>query len=267
MLTFTVPVVLADDFWITKEPIRQARAGLGVAEADGKIYAIGEHASGLRNNNGILDNNEEYSPATGKWFYSNIIPKPRSYLGIVVVDNKIYCIGGWTENNETSVNEVYDPATGTWETRTSMLTPRHCIEANAVNGKIYVSGGRPTTNMTEVYDPATNSWTTETPKPYAVSYYASSVVNNKIYIIGGQGTEEGLTQIYDPQTGTWRLGAQLQYRTYFAAAAATTGAATQKRIYVLGGTGAGTPHGANQIYTQKTTAGQRAHPCPHHEST
>ena len=67
--------------------------------------------------------------------------------------------------------------------------------------------------------------------------------------MGGQGTEEGLTQIYYLQTCTWRLGAQLQYRTYFAAAAATTGVAAQKRIYFLGGTGAGTPHGANQIYT------------------
>ena len=156
MLTFTVPVVLADDSWITKEPIRQARAGLGVAVADGKIYAIEEHTSGLRNNKGKLDNNEEYNPATGKWFYNDIIPTPRSHLGIAVGDNKIYCIGGWTENNETPVNEVYDPATDTWETRTSMLTPKYGIEANAVNGKIYVSGGRPTTNVTEVYDPATD---------------------------------------------------------------------------------------------------------------
>jgi hypothetical protein len=253
LFTVMVPFTLAaEDMWVTREPMQQAREGLGVAVVDGRIYAIGGYARGLPSGYRHLGTNEEYDPATDMWTYRAPMPTPRSRFGIAVVDNKIYCIGGWTDDNETAVNEVYDPQTDTWENRTSIPTPRADMTANTVDGKIYVIGGYPSTNVNEVYDTETDTWTTETSIPNAVSSYASAVVDDKIYILGGHdlslGVDRALTQIYDPQTGNWSLGDQLQYRVYYAAAGATTGVMAPERIYVLGGTGAGVPKGTNQIY-------------------
>src|SRR5208337_5589503 len=59
--------------WVEKAPMHVARAGLGVAVVNGKIYAVGgstatavvvidEVFSG-----GVVGTNEEYDPATDNW--------------------------------------------------------------------------------------------------------------------------------------------------------------------------------------------------------
>jgi N-acetylneuraminic acid mutarotase len=266
LVTITVPhVFAAEDNWVTKAPMWESREGLGVAVVDGKIYAIGGYSRNVQNGNKFLGTIEVYDPATNNWScpkpisgsytdsYPTEMPTSRSHFGIAVVDNKIFCIGGWTDSNETGVTEVYDPQTDTWETKTLMPTPRGDITANEVDGKIYVVGGLyssdgqyVTTNVTEVYDPETDSWNTETSIPIAVSSYASTVVDNKIYIFGGRNGEN-LTQIYNPQTRSWNLGAESPHQVYYAAAGATTGVLAPKRVYVLGGAN----DGLNQIYDPK----------------
>ncbi len=254
---FSIDVWAVDNLWETREPMQQARTGLSAAVVEGKIYAIGGYSRGLGDDKN-LGTNEEYDPITDSWTYKEPMPTPRSGFGIAVVDNKIYCICGWTETNETATNEVYDPMTDTWETKTSMPTPRADITASAVNGKIVVTGGNYmiqgeyfTTNVTEVYDPTTDSWTSENPVPNAVSSYASAVIDNKIYIIGGHnldlGVKYSLTQIYDTETDNWSQGIMLPYATYYAAAGSTTGTMALERIYVLGGAN----NGLNQIYDPK----------------
>ena len=258
-LAFHIPSVFATQgSWVTKTPMKQARDELGVAVVDGKIYAIGGYNRGVSGGYRFLGTNEEYDPATFTWTYKTPMPTSRSRFGIAVVDNKVYCIGGLTDNNETAVNEVYDPPTDTWKTNTPLPSPRAGMTANAVNGKIFViSGGvYNATGTTYVYDPEVDSWSTKTPIPTAVSSYASATLDNKIYIIGGfnlgAGDSYSLTQIYDTKTDNWTLGAPLQYRTYYAAAGATTGTKSPKRIYVLGGTAASTSRGINQIYDPET---------------
>lgn len=253
-----VAVKASENFWETKTSMQQARASLGVATINGKLYAIGGYTRGLGDDKN-LGTNEEYDPITDTWIYRMSMPTPRSGFGIAVVDDKFYCIGGWTETNETAITEVYDPVTDTWETKTSMPTPRGDITANAVNGKIYVTGGNYiihgeyfTTNVTEVYDPTTDSWTLDNPIPNAVSSYASVALDNKIYIIGGYdltlSISHMLTQIYDTQIGNWSLGAPPMSQVYYGAGDATTGMIAPKRIYVLGGAN----DGLNQIYDPKS---------------
>ena len=168
-LIISLPSIAAvravEDFWTTLEPMPTARAGIGVAVVDGKIYAIGGSYDSL-------GETEEYDPATNTWTKKTSMPTPRMWVGIAVVENKIYAIGGdsgnWTSDiTPTNVNEVYDPATDTWETLTPMPTKRMAVSANVVDGKIYVIGGgqrAPNTNfdVNEVYDIETDTWTTKT---------------------------------------------------------------------------------------------------------
>ena len=234
------------------------RLGLGVAVVNGKMYAIGG-----ANENGFLNTNEEYDPATNTWVSKKPMPTPRGAFGISAYQNKIYVIGGGGEfglEEVTGVNEVYDPSTDTWETKTPMPTARQFICANVVNGKIYVMGGsKPWTqfnytavpNVNEVYDPLTDSWTTKTPPPTQVENYASAVVDNKIFIIGGTviGSISSLTQIYHPETDTWTSGTPIPNAAWGAAAGATTGVVAPKRIYVMGGY---PTFNLNQVYDPET---------------
>ena len=137
--TFQFPVVGAsEDSWTTKKPMPTARAGLGVAVVNGKIYAIG----GVKNDTQLAVN-EEYNPATDTWTTKASMPTARSGFAITVYQNKIYCIGGTTgDSGITEVNEVYDPATDTWSTKTPMPTPRADLCVNVVNSKIYCVGGK-----------------------------------------------------------------------------------------------------------------------------
>jgi hypothetical protein len=245
-----LPIVTAtEDSWAIMEPMPTARAGMGVAVVDGKIYAIGGHNWG--NTSGI---NEMYDPETDTWTTKTPMPTPRTNFGIAVVENKIYAIGGSPDDwVYTDVNEVYDPAIDTWETKTSMPTARHALEANVVDGKIYMIGGGQrgplydNFDVNEIYDPATDTWTTKTPIPTGVQSYASSVVDNKIYII-----TDSLNQIYDPQTDTWRNGASPPSSVDKPAAGVTAGDTATKRVFVMGGQQGLDAVNLNQVYDPET---------------
>jgi len=249
LLTFFIPLAYAtEDYWTSKAPMQAARSGLGVAAVNGKIYAIGgSNASGFAPSmpgSSVLGNednvaaNEEYDPATDTWTYKASMPTPRIHFAIAVYQNKIYCIGGYTENGYTGVNEVYDPATDTWETKTSMPTARGGLTANVVNGKIYLIGGTLNGTLNEVYDPTTDTWTTKTPSPKDTTFVicVSAVFEKKIYVIGDTSQDQhyNLNQIYDTETDTWSYGTSPPSSVDGGAAAATTGNLAPKLIYVLG---------------------------------
>ena len=249
-----VLVEASEDYWTTMEPMPTARAWVGVAVIDGRIYVIG----GSYDSFGV----EEYDPVTNSWTTKTPMPTPRIFFGIAVVENKIYVIGGdsgnWTTGETvTNVNEVYDPLTDTWETKASMPTKRLGLSANVVDGKIYLIGGRmgeptyPEVSATEVYDPSTDIWTIVEPILTPVSYHASAVVDNKIYIMGG-AVGVTLNQVYDPETDTWSNGAPLPTGVDSAAAGVTAGDTATQRIFVIGGKQNLDAVNLNQVYDPET---------------
>jgi hypothetical protein len=231
---------VVEDSWKSKASMLEARALLGIAVVDGKIYAIG----GNNNTNGniqCVDTNEEYDPATDTWSFKASMPTPRASFGVAVYQGKIYCIGGFTgvENAKyvlSGANEVYDPTTDTWETKASMPTPRMGMQANLVDGAIYVIGGDSGAN--EVYNPATDSWTTKASMPTAPgliwAWSCTSVdVDNKIHVIGAFPRSKS-HQVYDPVADSWSFGAPLISGYFFASACTTGGVMAPERIYVYG---------------------------------
>jgi len=229
----TQSVSTSGDTWTALAPVPTARAGLGVATVNGKIYAIGG-----RNSNSTLGTNEMYDTTTNTWTTKAPMPNPTCYFGVSVYQDKIYCIG-------SGINQVYDPSTDTWENKTPMPTPRAQLQANLVDGKIYLIGGilpNSTTtpsisNANEAYDPATDAWTTMTPVPTPVFNYASATVDGKIYVVSGYFDKgpTNKTQVYDPKTNQWASATPIPIPTSGAAAGATSGTKAPKRIYIVGG--------------------------------
>jgi N-acetylneuraminic acid mutarotase len=249
-----------ENFWMNQPPMPDAKSGVEVAVANGKIYTFGSDGTTL-----------EYDPATLTWTTKQPAPTTRSQFAIAVYQNKIYVIGGSVGFDQStgshilsSLNEVYDPLTDTWENKKPMPTNRSQLNANVIDGKIYLIGGRTggqftTVDINEVYDPQTDSWATKAHIPQPVVQYASAVVDGKIYIMGGQNefadsVNLDIVQIYNPSTDTWSFGTPMPNVVWQAAAGATTGVWAPKRIYLFGGLPEKSLFGTNitQVYNPET---------------
>jgi N-acetylneuraminic acid mutarotase len=182
------------------------------------------------------------------WLTLAPMPTARHFLGVAVVNGKVYAIGGTNDSVTLSVNEEYDPATNTWTEKAPMPTPRMLFAIAAYQNKIYVFGGstndRYTTGPTEVYDPSTDNWTTKANLPIPVAQIQANVVNNKIYIFGGSKGPLKNNQVYDPSSDTWESKAPMP-----TGAAQYASAVVGNKIYVIGGFD---NHNLLQIYDADT---------------
>ena len=177
----------ATDTWTKKADMPFPRDWLSTCVVGGKIYAIGgsevdEDTFYHRAQKSV----QEYDPSTDTWTVKTDMQKSRRSFDCVVLDEKIYTVGGYV-----SFEEMYDPETDTWMEKEPMPVLRTGSTANTVNGKIYVFGGDeddyygPPTFVVYVYDPESDGWTILDPMPYGQLLASSSVVDGKIYIIGG----------------------------------------------------------------------------------
>jgi N-acetylneuraminic acid mutarotase len=267
LLVLSKPVSGATDTqnsWFSKAVMNRARAYLGVATVNGKIYAIGGDQGSYMGNvmnalamtYDVTNVTEEYDPNLDRWVVKAQMPTARARFGTAVYQNKIYCIGGYrgevivinaaiyeskTNYYDVEANEVYDPATNTWEVRTPLPTPRESPATNMVDGKIYVIGGysietKSYLNVFEVYDPETDTWAVKLPPPIEVVGSASAVVDNKIFVLGEKLTGDEnhpvqyVIQTYDPAIDIWSIKGTASTFPW-ASAAATTGVNSLKRIY------------------------------------
>ncbi len=264
---------VAEDAWVSKAGMQQARAGLGVVAVNGKIYAIGGTTSSTSYayTGGFVGTNEEYDPETDMWAYKASMPTSRAYFAIVAYENKTYCIGGavginvdeigFYSYNTSGVNEVYDTVTNTWETKTSMPYAELDLQASVVNGKIYVVGGA----FTYVYDIENDSWAIKKPSP--ASHPWSVVVDNRLVVTGefstGLGSSEQKILFYDTETDNWNEGASSPTAVVEGAAGATTGVNAPQRVYVLGlAVNQHPTPSTNQVYDSETDAWSTATPMP-----
>lgn len=248
-LVSTVPVSAASpDSWTTKTPMQEARGGLGVAVVNGKIYAIGgstRAGSPDQYTGGFVGTNEEYDPETDTWTFKKVMPTPRAFFRVEVVNGKIYCIGGLTTDHAvpTCAFEVYDPSTDTWKRLSSCPTFREDFITVVHNNRIFVIGGivgrdlqaesRGTyTGITEVYDPVLDRWQTKAPMPTFRYPESCDSIKGKIYVISGSTTyyeSVSITAAYDEAVNTWTTMASVPFVKH------GSSAVLNGKIYFVGG--------------------------------
>ncbi|MCL2288400.1 MAG: hypothetical protein FWC33_04405 [Candidatus Bathyarchaeota archaeon] len=237
------------DHWNTKASMNRARANLGVAVVDGKIYAIGGYT--VEDNNFVavfVGTNECYDPVSNTWVTLEPMPTPRAGFAIATYQGKIYCIGGDNSAEEgmpngLCSNEFYDPITDSWSSKSDapFFGP---VQAAVVNGKIFVTQ----VHKLFMYDPVTDVWTKKTSMPQGYAAYLV-VVDNKLLAIYsasvsgfGDAPFANFVMLYDPKTDTWREKTRSDTFDYkgthlgvsFAVGATTDHYAPQK-IYFIGG--------------------------------
>ena len=228
----------AADKWTKKAPMPRPAHHQAMVEYQGKIYVFGGFVAPMTGPQGgwePIDNAWQYDPATDAWKNLAPLPSKRGSAAAVLVNGKVYVIGGATTadgskdtaiSNATTVNnltrnDVYDIATNTWTSAAPMALGRNHMFSGAVNGKIYIIGGRiahafvaasQNTDVVEEYDPATNTWGAQRTKmPTARSGGGWATYGGKIYVGGGEVATNSLVgafralEAFDPATNSWTI--------------------------------------------------------------
>lgn len=198
--------------WQRRDSIHTPRDDFGTLLVGDRVW-IGGGMTGDRGNK--LNTTEWYDPAKNTWTLGTPMPTARSSLGVALLDNVIYAIGGATLTEPyLHVNEAYDVTAGTWKTLAPMPTARYEIGTVTLDGKIWTIGGRTPdgpSDVVEIYDPATDTWSDGPSLHTARSSLRAAVFNGKIYAIGGLIVNGSIdvVEIYDPATGEWSDGPSL----------------------------------------------------------
>jgi N-acetylneuraminic acid mutarotase len=132
-----------------------------------------------------------YHPASNEWTILSAPEETREHPAAVLLNGKIYLIGGRYGNDMFASVEIYDPANDTWAPGTPMNEPRSAHVALVIDNKIWVFGGEvlfpelKILNSVEIYDPESDTWTSGPEMPYSLHGYTGFVYNGVIYLVGG----------------------------------------------------------------------------------
>jgi N-acetylneuraminic acid mutarotase len=253
----------ATDAWERLATLPQARHHIGLAEADGSLYAVGGFSGGFPRWRAEADT-FVYAPDDDTWSTGVSLPEPRAEFVIESVRDQVFVIGGrvretpgataFTTHVDSDRNEMFDPATGEWTTLAPAPTARNSAASVVVDDRIYVIGGREfslaadgsavqeNVATVEVYEPATDEWETVAPLPEARGGLAAAVHDGSIYVFGGeQHNPDPMVYDdvwrYDPEADEWAAVGNLPTPRH-GLGAATVGDV----IYTFGG---GTEVGGN----------------------
>jgi N-acetylneuraminic acid mutarotase len=202
-----------------------------------------------------------YDAHTDRWTDAAPLPKGANHVGVAVLDQKLYAIGGHVDQNRKPHDEcfVFDLAGGRWEKIASLPRPCGAIACEGLNGLLHAIGGAIGDTSAEkksvdwhlVYDPKTDRWEKRAPMPTGRDHTGIVAVGNRIHLIGGRvdnfHTNSNLHHAYDPQADKWVV------RRPLPTARSGHGAVLYRgRIFVMGGEGTDRVYGQNEGYDPAT---------------
>ena len=77
-------------------------AGLGACTHQGRMYIFGGYST-----DNIHHRAACFDPAAGEWRRIADMPAPRAAMGVAVLDDSIYLVGGWADDGRTPQADVY----------------------------------------------------------------------------------------------------------------------------------------------------------------
>ncbi|XP_024067754.1 kelch-like protein 1 isoform X2 [Terrapene carolina triunguis] len=107
--------------WNMCAPMCKRRGGVGVATCDGFLYAVGGHDAPASNHcSRLLDYVERYDPKTDTWTMVAPLSMPRDAVGVCLLGDKLYAVGGYDGQTYLNTMESYDPQTNEWTQMASL---------------------------------------------------------------------------------------------------------------------------------------------------
>jgi N-acetylneuraminic acid mutarotase len=162
-----------------------------------------------------------FDPETKTWTDLPPLPSPRSTHDAVVLDDKIYVIGGWSMNGGGAENAEFQADALTfdlsrdgarWETLATPPFRRRALAAAATGGKVYVLGGLSedgkVVKSVDIYDSAQRTWSRgpELPGSQFQGFAPSAFgVGGRLYVSGHDGLVHRLSAAGD----VWEVAGRL----------------------------------------------------------
>ncbi|XP_024877101.1 kelch-like protein 5 isoform X2 [Temnothorax curvispinosus] len=218
-LTYTVKCF---DFstltWSTLPPMNRLREGLGVAVLGGLLYAVGGRQCNEDNEYRYLNAVERWDPGTGQWSSICSMSVRRSEVGVAVLNDKLYAVGGRDFSSCLDTVECYDPHTNKWTPCAPMSKRRGGVGVGVVNGFLYAVGGHDASasntsrlDCVERYDPKFDTWTMVAPMSVPRDSVGVCELGDRLMAVGGYDGQQVLTLVeaYDPHLNEWEPVAPL----------------------------------------------------------
>ncbi|XP_003244533.1 kelch-like protein 3 [Acyrthosiphon pisum] len=132
----------------------------------------------------------------------------RNRLGVGVLGDFIYAVGGGNFKNAVNSVEVFDVSIQKWTLVSSMSIKRYDLGVGVLNNRLYAVGGAGDGNIVrsvEYYDPALDTWTTVAEMSGNRKGVSVGVMDGVMYAIGGfcDGKHLKRVEVYRPSDGVW----------------------------------------------------------------
>jgi len=176
------------------------------------------------------------------WEIGENMPTARNELAAVLLDKKIYVIGGEdiaAGGSQKDTLEVYDIVKEEWIKSNIAQIPASLdhTAAASYDGKIYVVGGfherKTPTDKLFIYDPKKNEWEEGKPLPSPRGALTAEFINGTLYAIGGLNSSQipvDTNEAYDPQTNTWTTKSPMPTARHHLSSAVIDG-----KLFAVGG--------------------------------
>ncbi|TRY83553.1 hypothetical protein DNTS_016263 [Danionella cerebrum] len=168
-----------------------------------------------------LESMEMYFPQTDSWMALAPLPVPRYEFGVVVLQQKVYVMGGIATHMRQGISyrrhestvERWDPDSNSWSSLERMSECRSTLGVVVLAGEIYALGGydgQYYLQSVEKYQPKLKEWQPVAPMSKSRSCFATAVLDGMVYAIGGYGPAHmNSVERYDPSKDSWEMVASM----------------------------------------------------------
>nr|XP_046237207.1 kelch-like protein 33 [Scatophagus argus] len=204
----------------------------------GQLYVFG--GKKYYGTNDTLNSVYRYDPLQNSWERLAEMQEKRCSFSVVVLDGKIYAIGGHCDPDYIESVEQYCPITNSWSFSWPLDMPLSAHVAKVFQGQIFVSGGlsgdyQCLASMFLYHPEAGSTYLANMAKPRA--HHCMEAVGQSLYVAGGIATDDNMTivdhltcEVYNPVLNSWTAFTSLPVPHVGAGSAVLEG-----KFYVLGG--------------------------------
>ncbi|RVE67306.1 hypothetical protein OJAV_G00101810 [Oryzias javanicus] len=101
--------------WSMCAPMAKRRGGVGVATHNNFLYAVGGHDAPASNHcSRLSDCVERYDPKTDTWTTVSSLSVPRDAVGVCLLGDRLYAVGGYDGQSYLNTVESYDAQNNEW---------------------------------------------------------------------------------------------------------------------------------------------------------
>ncbi|CAF1104954.1 unnamed protein product [Didymodactylos carnosus] len=180
----------------------------------------------------------KYEQKLDTWIRLQDMLTSRSELGLALIDNYLYAVGGWDGSNRLNSIERYCIESNCWTIISQMQIAVTSPSVCALKGFLYIIGGTvheegDGIDLVQRFDPKTNTWTQDlSSMKIARSGAGITAFQSQIFICGGWHASESTNkvEVYDSELNEWKFVQSMRERRYRPGVSVVNG-----KIYVCGG--------------------------------